>query len=160
MNIKNNISSYFLILVGFLFTFGYLTKNETIKGLAFMSAASPLPLVFSSFRGIEAFASTFKVEYEFNGETKVLEISPKVYEQLAGPYNRRNAYGAAIAGAPALNGPKERILITQIHKFGLCGGALLKGFNIKGKPRNFKIIIESQTRGNPAKWEFEVNCDS
>lgn len=54
-----------LISIGLLQPFGYLCSSPAIKGLGYVSVASPLPLVFSSFRGHETFSSAITLTIEF-----------------------------------------------------------------------------------------------
>jgi len=69
-----------------------------LKGAATAMTIAPLPKVFSDVRGLETFASAFAFEITVPGqETKIVPITPELYERLAGPYNRRNVYGAALA---------------------------------------------------------------
>ena len=158
--IKNiKIPVLIVLVIGHISILGKLVGSETIQGLGFLTTASPLPLVFSEFRGVEGFASWFYIEYENEGNTRKFRITPKLYEKLRGPYNRRNAYGAAIAGAPMLTGPTEKPMISSIHKYGFCVGGLKKEFGVTEGVNEFKIIVESQTEGKQKSWEFPVNCN-
>ena len=159
-NIKRiKFSIWVLLVVGHLSIFGKILGNDTIQGLGFLTTASPLPLVFSSFRGVEGFASQFYIEFQQSGENKRIHITPKAYEKLKGPYNRRNAYGAAIAGAPMLTGEREKPMIDAIHRFGFCKGGLKKEFRVSEDVTELKIIVESKTIGQERSWEFPVNCN-
>ena len=51
-------------------------------------------------------------------------MTPEVYARLAGPYNRRNAYGAAMAGGPALAAdPSLRPMFLAVSRYALCDPA-------------------------------------
>ena len=50
------------------------------------TVASPLPLVFSHFRGHETFASKFKLEFRDQGQIVASQdIDSHLYSQLRGP---------------------------------------------------------------------------
>ena len=148
-----------LLIVGHIGIIGKLVGSETIQGLGVLTTASPLPLVFATFRGVEGFASEFSLNYEVNGESVQLKVTPKKYEALRGPYGRRNAYGAAIAGAPMLTGPTEKPMVDSIHKYGFCRGSLKKEFGIPESVRNLTILVRSNTKGAEREWSYPVNCD-
>lgn len=156
---KNNLKYILLILVGFISIFGKLIGNEKMIGLGFISASSPLPLVFSQFRGVEGFALSYIIDYQVDGSWKKLKISPEVYAQLAGPYNRRNVFGAAMAGAPMLTGKKESRLIKRLHKYSLCDGPLAKELGIDKNSSRFIVHIKSETLNDNRTWKVETHCN-
>lgn len=147
-----------LLLVGHISIIGKLLNVETIQGLGFITAASPLPLVFSNFRGVEGFASQFKVKYQLNGQEQILAITPKNYQSLKGPYNRRNAFGAAIAGAPMLTAENEKKMVDSVIEYAFCREDLKKEFEIPEGAEVTELIVESKTKGAEKKWNFAVNC--
>jgi len=153
--IKAKMPFFLLVCLGYLSVFGYMIQSENIQGLGFISTASPLPLVFSSFRGVEGFTNEFQLEIDGTKE----DITPEVYGMLAGPYNRRNVYGAAIAGAPMLTSPDERRMVNAILEYGLCGdGPLIKEFALKPAENFIKIHIKSKTVPSSGNWTIDVNC--
>lgn len=104
-----NIAVAGLLVIGFTAMLGELLHLPKLKGLALASQAAPYTKVFGSAtsyasqRPFETFASDFTLSYSTaDGEPQLLEITPEVYQNLAGPYNRRNVYGAILAYGPAL----------------------------------------------------------
>lgn len=79
-------------------------------GIAMATASSPAPKVFTSLPDgqgarVEPFADDFEVIHvSVDGDTVVRELTPEIYASLEGPYNRRNTYGAVVAGAAFLEG--------------------------------------------------------
>jgi hypothetical protein len=93
-----------LLALGLAQMAGDAARLLPLKALALATAASPAPRVFS------------KVES--------LAVTPETYVGLAGPYNRRNAYGAAMAGGPMMAGqPLLRPMFEAVARHGLCGDA-------------------------------------
>jgi hypothetical protein len=96
--------SVLVVGIGFLQIVGHVCQSKTIKGLGAMTAASPLPIVFTTVRGLETFSSQFYFQItDKTGNKSEIEITPELYSKLKGPYNRRNVYGAAIAYGPILD---------------------------------------------------------
>jgi hypothetical protein len=53
-------------------------------------------------------------------------LTPEVYGQVRGPYNRRNVYGAALAYGPVLvTDDRTRPLFESVVRYALCGDAPL-----------------------------------
>jgi hypothetical protein len=77
--------------------------GRAIKGIGAATTASPAPKVFSAVRGLETYSTHFFLDWTGrDGRPHTLEITPKVYGRIRGPYNRRNVYGAALAYGPVL----------------------------------------------------------
>src|SRR3954464_3791251 len=102
---------------------GYGTGSAALRGIGAATAASPLPKVFSDVDGLETFASGFTLHYRSGDGTRTdTAITPALYGRLAGPYNRRNVYGAALSYAPRL--PRE--LWEPVYCYGLAPGGPLR----------------------------------
>lgn len=137
-----------LLVLGSLNMAGWMAGSTPARGLGLMSAAAPLPLVFSDFRGIEPFAQDFHVEAETqDGRTLKLAITPEVYARLDGPYNRRNAYGAVFAAGPKMESPAEQALWTSVMTYGFCGAAapLATRFGLEGGLRRVHVTNVQKT---------------
>ena len=103
MNLRT-IAAGLLCALGLTAMAGDLSGNQTLFGLGLVSSASPAPKVFTSRDGHEAFSNRFYVEWtDTSHETQSVQLTPEVYSRLRGPYNRRNVYGAALAGGPVLS---------------------------------------------------------
>ncbi len=138
---------------------GTLTAIDPIKGIGFMTTASPLPLVFSKFRGVENFSSDFYMDVRFkDGETISIKLTPEIYERAGGPYNRRNPYGAVLAYGPMLTKPNEVILRDKIMQYSACGqGTFMREIGISKPIEHINVTVKSKTVAKPV-WNFEVNC--
>ena len=92
-----NLIYVIVVLIGMLQIIGYVSKVDAIRSLGIVSSSAPLPLVFTEVKGVETFVSDFYIRYkDAEGVQQELKLTPEIYKQLRGPYNRRNIYGAAI----------------------------------------------------------------
>ena len=116
-----------LLGVGLLQMAGDVLGVPALKGLGMATAASPAPRVFTSMRGMEPFSTRFFLEWRTrDGAAHTLELTPEVYARLGGAYNRRNAYGAALAAGPVLaTDPRTDQMLRSVLSYALCGGAAL-----------------------------------
>lgn len=159
MSKLEKIFSVLIILIGSLSMIGTLTSIDPIKGIGFMSTASPLPLVFSKFRGVENFSSDYYMDVRFrDGETISMKLTPEIYERAGGPYNRRNPYGAVLAYGPMLTKPNEIILRDKVMQYSACGqGTFMREIGITKPIEHINVTVKSKTVAKPV-WNFEVNC--
>jgi len=83
--------------------------------------------VFSAVRGLETYSTRFSLEWlDKQGETHTLLLTPELYSQVRGPYNRRNVYGAALAYGPVLViNERTRPMFQAVTHYALCGEAPL-----------------------------------
>lgn len=146
-----------LVLVGSLQLFGWAVGSPALRGLGFMSAASPLPLVFSQVRGVETFAQDFHV-------SGVGNITPERYGKLGGPYQRRNTYGAAFSYGPSFDEPKAIGMMESVFRYGLCDGPLSQAIAADEETSAAKafrekvVTITSKTQGQTRLWRHQVEC--
>jgi len=148
-----------VIAVGCLAMLGNITGIEPLKKLGLATAASPYPKVFCDApvygkpdEEIETFASKFTLSYSLGGQIVELPITPELYSQINGPYNRRNVYGAILSYAPAL--PPE-MWRNGFDKAFHREGALRDELGIPAGATNIQVTIESQTAGRPGTWILE-----
>jgi hypothetical protein len=136
---------------------GEVTGLRALKGLGAASAVAPFPKVFSDVGGLETFASEFAfVVQQPDGGRSVEPITPELYQRLAGPYNRRNAYGAALSYAPRL--PPE--LWRAVFCYGLGpGGPLRREFSLPPAPARVSVTIRTKTRGRSNAWTLDPSCN-
>jgi len=161
MTRKEKFFSGLIILIGSLSMLGTIMNADAIKGIGFMSTASPLPLVFSKFRGVENFSSDYYMDVRFkDGEIKSFKITPEIYERATGPYNRRNPYGAVLAYGPMLTKPNEIILRDKVMQYSACGkGSFMREIGVSKPIEHIIVTVKSKTVAKPV-WNFEVNCSS
>jgi hypothetical protein len=128
-----NKAAAFLMVVGLLQMTGDLCGVPALRGIGAATVASPAPKVFSAVRGFETYSTRFFLEWtDTSGTVYSLLLTPEVYARLAGPYNRRNVYGAALAYGPVLStDPRTRPMFRAVISYALCGDApLLKELGI------------------------------
>lgn len=110
-----------VLCIGSLQLVGYILHIDALRKLGQLSAASPLPLVFSHFRGLETFSPRFAVVVTTpSGSTQHIPITSENYAKIGGPYNRRNVYGVAFAFGAVLDRPHEKALVDGVLRHGFC----------------------------------------
>lgn len=148
-----------VILIGSLSMLGSVLSVDAVKGIGIMTTASPMPLVFSKFKGVENFSSDFFMDIRFkDGETTSFMITPEMYSRSTGPYNRRNPYGAVLAYGPMLTKPNEMNLRDQVMEYSACGkGTFMREIGIEKPIEHINVTVKSKTIAKPV-WNFQVNC--
>ncbi len=141
---------------------GPLTNASTIGGLGMVTAASPLPLVFSAHDGLDTFAQTFALNltYEFEGceSTSRVEVDPALYRRVDGPFKRRNAYGAVRLLGPLIERSGHGHPIDDVAQSSFSeDGRLLDALGLEAGPK--RVCIDSRPQ-NPKQdlWSYEVEC--
>lgn len=155
----DKVAAALVVAIGSLSMLGSVTGVDAVKGMGFMTTASPLPLVFSKFRGVENFSSEYYMDVRYRtGETESLMITDEMYERSGGPYNRRNPYGAVLAYGPMLTKPNEIVLRDKVMEYSACGqGSFMKEIGITKPIEHIRVTVKSKTKAKPV-WNFEVNC--
>lgn len=116
-----------LLIVGLLHMTGDLWRLPALKGIGAATGASPAPKVFTATRGMEAYSTRFYLAWTDRlGVARELRMTPEIYQRLAGAYNRRNIYGAALAGGPVMATDERLIrMYRSVSENALCGQASL-----------------------------------
>jgi hypothetical protein len=120
-------ASFILLVVGLLQMTGDLLRLPALKGIGAATGASPAPKVFTAVRGMEAYSTRFYLEWaDRRGSAHKLQLTPEIYQRIGGPYNRRNIYGAVLAGGPVM-ATDERLaeIYRSVSDYALCGEAPL-----------------------------------
>jgi hypothetical protein len=103
-----------ILLLGLTRMAGHLMDNRTLQGLGAASGIAPFPKVFCDSDGYEAFTATCVLSGQKpNGTRQEILLTPERYARLQGPYQRRNAYGAALIFAPRLPENLRQSLLQQ-----------------------------------------------
>ena len=151
---RRNLAAVVILAIGLLQMAGEVCGSRTLRGIGAATVAAPSPKVFCDVAGLEAFASTFTLRGETHGGVAFEQrITPELYAGLGGPYNRRNAYGAALSFAPRLPEP----IWHSVARYGLReGGPLRRELGLPEDIARVHVRIQTQTRGRDDVWEFEV----
>jgi hypothetical protein len=168
MEMKTVMTTVFLVALGSLQMAGDIIGIPALKGLGLATVASPAPKVFTAHNGFETYANKFFIEY-INIEDKQtsIEITPKVYQRLKGPYNRKNIYGAATSYAPVLaQNSKTRPMLMSVLHYAFCGDApLLIELGAQPKQAGTNIQVRLQPLGankGASEWPLTIatHCDA
>ncbi len=163
MRKRDYIAPLLVLAIGSLQLIGYGLGVSAIRKLGQLSAASPLPLVFSHFRGLETFSPRFAILAESDsGEAREIPITPEVYSKLDGSYNRRNMYGAVFAFGAVLNQPVEYVMVNSVLSYSLCPTGplrrLLEQERLVNPGEQLSVVI--QPKNGAAPTPLEVRCAS
>ena len=156
-----------LVIVGCAQMVGDLSGNREMRAVGLATHASPAPKVFTSQDGFETFSSRFFIDWtDTAGEGHSLEVTPRNYRGVQGPYNRRNAYGAALSYGPVLaSNEKTRPMLHSVMRHAFCGPApLLRELFIEPERVRYplQVRLEPREKGSRAdRWQtvFPVNCE-
>jgi hypothetical protein len=120
-------ATFVLLVVGLLQMTGDLLRLPALKGIGAATGASPAPKVFTAVRGMEAYSTRFYLEWTDRlGAVHELQLTPEIYQRLAGPYNRRNIYGAVLAGGPLMvTDERAAEIYRSASRYALCGESSL-----------------------------------
>jgi hypothetical protein len=135
---------------------GDVIGSRPLVGLSAAWGFAPRPKVFSDVEGLETFASEFTLRWsESPGVERTLRITPELYSRLAGPYNRRNVYGAALSYAPRL----PRSLWEPVFCYGLGDdGPLRRELGLPPTAHDIAVEIRTSTRGRTDAWLLRPSC--
>lgn len=133
-----------LVVLGLAQMTGEVLHAKPLQWIAAATGASPAPKVFTAFGDYEPYSARFFIDGT--------EITPERYARVRGPYNRRNVYGAVLAGGPVV----PPVLRDPVMRYALCGDApLLRELGIDDARGRHAIVIEP-LHGPPMR--FEPRC--
>ncbi len=127
-----------------------------VAAVAGATGAAPAPKVFSAQRGLETYSSRFFVEWTAPDGERSVEVTPERTARLAGPYNRRNVYGAALAYGPLLaSDPRTAPLFHSVQRAALCDDApLLRELGIDASDRTGALRVRVEPHAAPAQRDW------
>jgi len=164
---KDTLVFIFLLVLGLAQLTGDTFNIPTLKALGAATGVSPAPKVFTAHEGFETYSSRFYVQWrEPSGKQNSLQLTPEIYRGIKGPYNRRNAYGAALSYFPVLySNQHTRPMFESAVSYAFCDTApMLSELNID--PDN--IVGDLSIRLEPRqvlpknhKWKlnYQVKCN-
>lgn len=155
-----------LLIVGTVQMIGDLSGLGALRAFGLATHASPAPKVFTAQEGFETYANKFFVEWvKETGRWESVEITPEIYQQLRGPYNRRNLYGAATSYGPVLAAnPATEPMLRSVLSYSFCRDALLLaelGLESARKAPIKRVRLEPRSPQYSSKqWklEIEITC--
>jgi sterol desaturase/sphingolipid hydroxylase (fatty acid hydroxylase superfamily) len=153
-----------LTAVGCLSMVGDVVGSPHLYGLGLATGASPAPKVFTSRDGLESFSAEFVVEWDDATGTHQVALDPAVYARLEGPYNRRNVYGAALAGGPVLAGSAATApLLDAVADGAFCGErSVLDELGIdastRTSPLRLRVVPTTGVPDPAVPLTLEVRC--
>lgn len=164
---KTKIGALLLVIIGLLQIAGDLLHLPAIKILGLALQASPAPKVFTAQNGFETYSSNFYIDWtDKENHLHSLHLTPDIYHQIQGPYNRRNAYGAALSYAPVFNSnPKTVPMLDSVMQYAFCNKKpILKELGINPDLVNatrVRIVPRQKLETNHTwKLIYEINCNS
>lgn len=148
-----NTMAIVLIVVGSLQMVGYLTGRKALRGIGAAGVFAPFPKVFCEAEGYEAFAASFFLEgTQPDGRAWSCQLTPERYAKLAGPYNRRNVYGATLAFAPRLPDEMRTVLLGKALSEN---STLLRELEIPPDVEGLKIRIVPRPGEANEPWIYQ-----
>jgi len=153
---RANIIALAILALGSLQMIGFIVGSNRLRGFAAATTMAPMPNAFGDVNGLETFASEFTFNYwELNGTEHSLRITPEVYDRVAGPYNRRSVYAAALANAPRM----PQALLASVYCYGMARqGPLRREIGLRPEQRDIVLNIRTRTRGRHDLWTFAPGC--
>jgi hypothetical protein len=151
-----------LLIVGTAQMIGDLSGFGALRALGLATHASPAPKVFTAQEGFETYANRFFVEWiNETGSWESVEITPEIYQQLKGPYNRRNLYGAATSYGPVLAAnPATAPMLRSVLAYSFCNHApLLAELGLEQARNSSLKRMRLEPRGQKYKseqWKLEI----
>lgn len=157
----------YLILIGLacLQMAGDVLGSSRLKGLGAALAMAPAPKVFTAHEGFETYSSRFFIEWTLDAKRQSLQLTPATYRAIRGPYNRRNAYGAALAYGPVLNASElTRPMLQSVMNYALCEpGVIASELDIPREAHDVTVRlkpIDSASRDPRWQLDYAVDCGS
>lgn len=131
-----------LLGIGVLAMAGDLLGIQELYGLGMATHVSPAPKVFTTRDGLEGFSAVYTLRWEGPDGPGEVVLTPEVYAQLEGPYNRRNVFGAALAGGPFLTDHEVMgELHAQVSRWAFCEADVLQELGVGRSPERVELVV-------------------
>lgn len=153
---------YALVIWGSLNSALFLMHYDGAREIAFVSASSPLPLVFSTFNGQETYSTGFNITVEYqNGTIIQSPLDANLYNKMGGAYNRRNIYGAVFTHGPFFDRDVLINIRQNILHYAVCApGSLTKEFGFEGDVLQMCVDVFARSKQNQLVGELQISCDN
>ena len=142
-----NKGALFLLGLGMLQMTGNVLRVPPIAAIGAATGASPAPGAFCEAAGGETYRARVILEWrDSDGTVRAAQIGPEVFSRLQGPYNRRSAYWAALAGGAAASvDPVIERLFGSALRYALSGEA----------PMLLELGIDTRKVEGPVRVRYE-----
>ncbi len=152
---KKVISIFFLLFFGTAGSFGAIFNIQSLMGMAYLTALSPMPLVFDPFRGLDFWALQGSVALTLiDGKQIEFPIDHRAFAGISGAHIRKIAYLAPSTLAPVVS--KHRAFFAL--KKGFCNfGPLTKDMGLSEQVAKIETFIYD-SRGE-FKWYDQASCE-
>lgn len=150
-----------LLAVGLLAMVGDVIGSDALYGLGLATGASPSPKVFTAREGLEGFSAAYTLRWDEVDGPRELALTPEVYGALKGPYNRRNVYGAALAGGPFLaEHPVLGPLHARVAEHAFCDVDVLSELGVDAAPLGpvELVVVPRPGTETDLPLHLEVSC--
>ena len=153
----------FLIALGTLQMAGDVLGAPRLKALGAATQVAPAMKVFTAHQGYETHAARFTLHWQArDGRSGAIVLDPATYRGVAGPYNRRNVYGAALAYAPVLRAdPRTRAMQQSVMHYAFCApGPMRAELGLPADARRFALDVAPRRADARRDLEltFTVDC--
>ncbi len=167
MNMKHKAVTVLLVVIGSLQMAGDVLGLDQLKGFGLATHASPAPKVFTAHEGFETFSSRFYIQwFDRKGISHRMEMTPSQYSGIRGPYNRRNAYGAALSYGPVLTKNSSTVeMFNAVAEFTFCSDSSFVteiGMTEIDSRRPVTLVLEPRGHAiENADWQldFVIRCE-
>ncbi|MGJ8676016.1 MAG: hypothetical protein ACSHX0_00720 [Akkermansiaceae bacterium] len=156
---RSNILALVLLVFASSAMIGEILKMPTLKGLGLASCAAPFTKVFchaqeyQSDNEFETFAAEFTLNFQTpRGEVQSIKITPEIYRQLKGSYQRRNVYGAILAYGPAFS---QEVQQKTFHYAIESPGTIRKELGIPDDAIHITVKMTSKSKGIHQSWTLK-----
>ena len=133
-----------------------------LKAAMQLTQVSPAMKVFTAHRGYETYAARFYIERIDAGTLQTIELDRARYQRLAGPYNRRNVYGAAFSYGPLLaSDARLQALHASVLHYALCApGRAVQELGLAPAPLWRVRVAPLRPAPPELPLTTEVRCDA
>lgn len=151
---------YLLVIWGTLNSAAFLSHHNGFKEIGFATVSSPLPLVFSSFNGVETFATGFNVDVHYTNGTMIsTTLDVDTYGMMKGAYNRRNIYGAIFSHGPFFDSEKMIQIRQGVLNYAVCNpGTIINEFGVPGEVDYVDVDVLYRPQENKHIGSLHVHC--
>lgn len=134
-----------------------------VKALAAATQVAPAMKVFTAHQGYETHSARFFLHWrDESGASRSLQLDPRTYRGVKGPYNRRNVYGAALAYGPILRADaRTRPMQESVMRYAFCSPGHLRselGIPPQAKDLRVELVPVRADARRDLELEWRIEC--